>query len=107
MSDTPHKRPWFQFHLSTAMVVMLVAGLLLGANIYLWEVDQAVDEWLTPPPPPPPSPTGMHSVTIVEISRDAYWPIPVLSVLLLVAVAVGCKWWARRRQSSRKDSSTS
>jgi len=35
----PKKRPWFQFHLSTAVVLMFVAGLLLGANILIsrWE----------------------------------------------------------------------
>lgn len=26
------KRPWFQFHLSTAFVLMLVAGVILSAN---------------------------------------------------------------------------
>jgi hypothetical protein len=32
MSDKPH-RAWFQFHLSTAILLMFVAGVLLWANI--------------------------------------------------------------------------
>jgi hypothetical protein len=30
--DAPTKRPWFQFSLATAIVMMLVAGGLIGAN---------------------------------------------------------------------------
>ena len=32
MNDTPKKRPWCQFHLSTAIVLMLVAGVLITLN---------------------------------------------------------------------------
>jgi hypothetical protein len=32
MTDAPKKRPWLQFHLSTAVVLMFVAGGLLWAN---------------------------------------------------------------------------
>jgi hypothetical protein len=33
MSEPPKRRPWFQFHLSTALWVMLAAGALLGLNL--------------------------------------------------------------------------
>jgi hypothetical protein len=33
MSDVPRKRPWLQFHLSTAVVLMFVAAGLLWLNI--------------------------------------------------------------------------
>ncbi|MCY3021957.1 MAG: hypothetical protein NTW87_23340 [Planctomycetota bacterium] len=33
MSDAPKKRTWFQFHLSTAVVLMFVAGGLMWANL--------------------------------------------------------------------------
>lgn len=40
MADAPKKRPFFQLHLSTCVVLMLVAGGLLWANLtpkYWWE----------------------------------------------------------------------
>ncbi|MCY3018205.1 MAG: hypothetical protein NTW87_04125 [Planctomycetota bacterium] len=33
MSEQPKKRPWFQFHLSTAVTVMFVAAAFLGTNM--------------------------------------------------------------------------
>ncbi len=33
MDETPKKRPWFQFHLSTAVVLMFVAAGLLWLNM--------------------------------------------------------------------------
>jgi len=35
---TEGKRPWFRFHLSTCIVLMFVAGALLGGNLVLREV---------------------------------------------------------------------
>ncbi|MCY3023976.1 MAG: hypothetical protein NTW87_33775 [Planctomycetota bacterium] len=32
MDEKPKKRPWFQFHLSTAIVLMFMAGAFLLAN---------------------------------------------------------------------------
>jgi hypothetical protein len=34
MSEQPKKRPWLQFHLSTAVVLMFVAGGLLWLNMH-------------------------------------------------------------------------
>ena len=34
MNDPPKKRPWFQFSLMTAVVMMLTAGVLLGLNMF-------------------------------------------------------------------------
>jgi len=33
MTDAPKKRPWFQIHLSTSIVLMFVAGGLVWANV--------------------------------------------------------------------------
>lgn len=33
MSKAPQKRAWFQLHLSTAIVLMLAAGVLVWANV--------------------------------------------------------------------------
>jgi len=36
-SDKPKPKPrWFQFHLSTAFILMLVAGVLIGAERWYW-----------------------------------------------------------------------
>ncbi|MGD0091050.1 MAG: hypothetical protein ABSE73_14120 [Planctomycetota bacterium] len=32
MTDAPKKRPWFQYHLSTAVVLMFVAGGIMALN---------------------------------------------------------------------------
>jgi hypothetical protein len=33
MNDAPEKRPWFQYHLSTAIVLMFVTGGLMWPNL--------------------------------------------------------------------------
>lgn len=39
MTGTQHeKRPWFQLHLSTCIVLMFVAGMLMLANFWPWIV---------------------------------------------------------------------
>jgi len=49
MSDAPKRRPWFQYHLSTAIVVMFVASGLLYLNVRPTAMegcgDQAFQEW--------------------------------------------------------------
>lgn len=37
MDEKPKKRPWFQFHLSTAVVLMFVAAGLMWLNITVFE----------------------------------------------------------------------
>ena len=34
MSDAPKKRPWLQFHISTAIIMMFVAGGLMWLNLH-------------------------------------------------------------------------
>lgn len=41
-STVPRKRHWFQIHLSTAMVLMFVAGLFLWANVPFLRVTKRV-----------------------------------------------------------------
>ena len=92
------KRPWFQFHLSTAIIVTLTAGLLLGINMEIRQVANAerlmVDQrdMLVP---------QRHSRSIVCPFRspgfDTY--VPYLSVLMLAGVAATSEWWARRGEA--------
>ena len=41
MENEPKKRPWFQVHLSTAIVLMFTAGFIIWANtrVTIWELD--------------------------------------------------------------------
>ncbi|MCY3020969.1 MAG: hypothetical protein NTW87_18285 [Planctomycetota bacterium] len=49
MNDAPKKRPWLQFHLSTAIVLMFVASGLLALNVRtLWERKNSFVAWLPP-----------------------------------------------------------
>jgi hypothetical protein len=39
------KRPWFQFHLSTLIMVTFVAGGLIWANVRVWKPSDTPDNW--------------------------------------------------------------
>jgi hypothetical protein len=41
MTDAPKKRPWLQFHLSTAVVLMFVAAGLMCANVREYPVSMS------------------------------------------------------------------
>ncbi len=83
MTDKP-RRPWFQLHLSTAIVIFLVAGLLLGVFIRR----DCFGEW----------PFGER-----PMSRDT-WNLNAaiqvtLSLVTLLFVAIGCEHHIRRREA--------
>jgi hypothetical protein len=44
VTDAPPKRPWFQFHLSTAIVLMFVAAGLMWLNVTLGEL-RSLSQW--------------------------------------------------------------
>ena len=101
MTDPPKKLPWFQYHLSTAIVMMFVASGLLWLNmqrnhhsygwplpfIAVWHVDYF-------------SPSGPW-----ESYEMRYDPIPwgiALNVVIWLAIMLGvgvfCEWLIRRRE---------
>jgi len=46
MPDAPKKRPWFQIHLSTVVILMFVAAGLVGSNCRtIWEKNPVL-QWL-------------------------------------------------------------
>jgi len=103
------KRPWFQFHLSTAIVLMFVAAGLLWLNLrdpvltskncygdgwYIWDRG-----W-----PLPHSRVGTTEFPMTEEYLDAlFFPgmlaDSIVGLSVLVAVAVACEWPIRRREA--------
>ena len=110
MSDAPKKRPWFQFHLSTAVIMMFVASGLLWANLresvefVSWARRDFLHGW----------PFIAHYTRMTLDSEEAVlmynagdicgwrWPGVVLNIAcalgLVVVVAVVCEWPIRRKE---------
>jgi len=107
------KRPWFQLHLSTCVVMMVVACALLWANLRLPQTDQRWLElgW------PQPLLIGKDWIVLKElsISFDAreldipwflngnilfHWVLPNLLVALgiLVIIAFVAEWIIRKKK---------
>ena len=59
MSDTPKKRPFFQFHLSTLIVLTFLAARLLWANM-------AGQEWVS---------QSNHAPHVTYCNTDYGWPV--------------------------------
>jgi len=79
------KRAWFQIHLSTAIVLMFVAGVLVWATIaYLHYADNML--W--------------YENTFLEliVSTGVFC---IFDLSILVAVGVACEWAIRRRERAR------
>lgn len=93
MSEQPKKRPWLQFHLSTLIIVMLVASLLLGVNILGWQIEEATKPVVVGYRP------GMR---VVFINAHSTLGLPfylrILSIPTLIGVAAFCEWLIRRRE---------
>jgi len=115
MSDDAHrKRSWFQIHLSTAVVLMVVAGVLLWANV----VDVSFDNVRVFRPYEHVEGIGWPLPLYTDPAGDVYWSGPpeyyeqimlrnweysnilinlFTALAILTAVAVGCEGWVRRR----------
>ncbi|MGD0091197.1 MAG: hypothetical protein ABSE73_14870 [Planctomycetota bacterium] len=120
MSEKPKKkRPWFQYHLSTAIVLMFVAGGLMWANrpygVFIWEGMDGTTIYEDPAGPAdvwgwpstciinrPHDPNRIPSGALFRIESSNVQNAVVCNLLtavaILVAVAVWCEWRIRRRE---------
>ena len=122
MSDKP-RRPWFQIHLSTAIVLMFVAGGLLWANLnahpksYVSGYEISEDSydpvitkiWIRGWPFPcftfkTSISTGNTIVLEIPTPQGHYIPWKVaadicIAFALLAASAFVCEWRIRRREA--------
>lgn len=109
-SPAPRKRAWFQLHLSTCVVLMLAAGVLMWANIqFIVDLDYGERGW--------PWPYYREVYTIQYIGRSRplpefdKWPEPYymidslvmdigVGIAILAVIAAFCEWLIRRRRKS-------
>jgi len=122
MSDAPKKRPWFQFHLSTAIVMMFVASGMMWANFRVTRGFALCE--LPFDPTDPSSPPKSFSVHVLTYGWPAscrtaacyedgttepwnwvwHWGAFILdaasAVALLAVTATLCEWRIRRGQST-------
>lgn len=94
------RRKWFQIHLSTAVILMTVAGALLGANMYPRYVIKLQDKVVQ-------AEFGfIEHILVKRADRDGTLKIvrwhPVYenalhAVVVLLATAVCCEHFIRRR----------
>ena len=91
MDKTPAKRPWFRFHLLSAVVAVLMAGIWLPVVIqlvqgFLWTFDPMTD---------------MENVWSNRLKA-----IGCFAQILLFVFAAGCicEWAIRRRTAREKGS---
>ena len=98
MSEKP-KRKFWQIHLSTAIILMLLAGAFVG--ILTWyanapiSVDSHGQDWTE---------SDRHSTAIQEMASRGFIITvlaPVAIILFLTAVAIGCEWLIRRREGRK------
>ena len=125
MSDAPKKRPWLQFHLSTAVVLMFVAAGLLWLNMpkQTYSAKDAKVTAIVPggadaTPPPAPFPMDVWQQgwplewrlvledTIGGVSpprheETGYWNLTLdigAALAMLSVVGVACEQIIRRRE---------
>jgi hypothetical protein len=106
MSDPPRRRPWFQFHLSTAVVLMFVASGLLWASVHEYNEWEPLGYWTLV------SKRGwpMAYLRATRLSRgssalfEQHMSVASLvldiavALAILLATAVVLEWRIRRRQ---------
>ena len=94
-------RSWFQIHLSTAIVLMAVVGVLgyLNSLTKPWVEGPSLygicRGW--------PFPSFLYPL---DKNPESEWHIAasflganiLIALAILTAVAVGCEWWMRRRE---------
>ncbi|MCY3021628.1 MAG: hypothetical protein NTW87_21655 [Planctomycetota bacterium] len=105
MTDAPRKRPWFQFHLSTAIVMMFVAGGLLGASILISRIESTSHFHgitMTARFYGFPLPLYKFGVAYDEPYGFVIWPLLCVDVCvwLTVLLVTGflCEWLIRRQE---------
>jgi len=80
------KRQWFQFHLSTAVVLMVVVSLLLFLDVEVYQSVRANMEANT-------GRNGLDWADTLGICLAV-----IVHLLLLLGTWQACEWWIRRRE---------
>ena len=122
--DAPKKRSWFQVHLSTAVVLMITAGVLMLANLRppkIVDYDQFLTLSFYSSGWPfrelntfeqKGSPNLRELLEIEDLRQELlslrntsrFSSLPTMlanvavALAILTAVAMGCEWWVRRRE---------
>jgi hypothetical protein len=108
MSNTP--RGWLQLHLSTCVVLMFVAGGLIGANSH-GKIDRWSDayssvitrEWGWPCSYRLEREFNNRNPYLAWDYQSICWNI-LAGLAILAAVALACEWWIRRRAATAVNS---
>lgn len=89
MSDKP-KRRWFQIHLSTAIVMLIISGLMAGPAVAIFTEEQK----------------QVALFKSVDLDTESDWIFKEFTYLMfalpfLISIAVFCEWLIRRREISK------
>ena len=117
--DAPRKRPWFQIHLSTAVVLMVVAGVLVWANVrkpvvlirnsriieldrmgWPWNAESSIGGYLDQTPD-----QAIRNARLRYFGTSEFYLNLITALAILTAVAVGCEYLIRRREKAMKQGS--
>jgi hypothetical protein len=117
MNEQPKKRTWFQIHLSTAIVMMFVAGGLIWVNLreqwfdvltlsnqpgaYGWPFPAVYNDAIYPPAPEKVWWSCSIDQTIYFVRYRLIWDAATAFILIASAWFL-CEWLIRRR-AARKD----
>jgi hypothetical protein len=106
MSDAPKKRRWFQYHLSTAVVVMFVASAFLLANLtprrYGSQPDDIGYGW-----PAVLTERSMHDDPFGPADLFPWWWYAVFAIDVLMPIvsmmfaAITTEWLIQRKERRR------
>ena len=114
MNETPKKRPWLQLHLSTAIVLMFVAGGIIGANVnglrgkFIVEGFDGQNAEVTQVRGWPFHPEFMTEEETKQYNGFGDWLIPpfvyfsldfAVAIIVLFVVWLVCELWISRRTS--------
>jgi hypothetical protein len=105
MSDKP-RRAWFQIHLSTAILMMFVAGGLMWANV----VEDISYYWVQPYVGDPIRlelrkqgwPIRFTEYYLYDSQKPNYWKCAAdfaTALVILAAIAFVCEYFIRRREA--------
>jgi hypothetical protein len=98
MTDKPH-RPWFQIHLTTAIVLMLVAGVFIGVNTVQRKakyVRVQADQWYQKAAYGKGNckvPLSVTSLVQPVTLYEAGWPIKIPATVQLKNYSIEVKDW--------------